>query len=129
MKHRFSIVLFCLLSSLYSGQGASLFHPIQSYLHRYRQSIEKNDLTVENGVIYLELNGRRTNHKSLLLLGFHSVGRQLQKSSFHFNQIQITIHYDMKETQQMSAVASMESVLDLSQGRMNPEQFFSKVRY
>ena len=129
MKLRFSIFIVFILSSLHSGEDLSLFHSIQSYLLRYRQFIDTNDLIVGDGVIYLELDGRRTNHKSLLLVGFHSVGRQLQNSSFHLRQVQVTIHYEMKETQQISATASMESVLALSQGRMNPDQFFNKVHY
>ena len=64
-------------------------------MKRYRQDIYENDLTVKNGVISLELDGRRTNHNSLLLLGFHSVGRQLQRYSGTFREVQIIIHYEM----------------------------------
>ena len=90
---------------------------------------KEKDVTVKNGVIYLELDGRRTNLNSLLLLGFYSVGRQLQRNSSPFREVQIIINYEMKATQQMVATASMESVMALSQGRINPEQFFNEVRY
>ena len=129
MKLNFAMFLLFFMSYLYSGQSETLFDSISSYLRRYRQYIEENDLTVKNGVIYLELDGRRTNLNSLLLLGFHSVGRQLQRNSSPFREVQIIIHYEMKDTQQIVATAKMESVMALSQGRINPEQFFNEVRY
>ena len=129
MKLKVAMFLLFFMSYLYPGQGETLFDSISSYLNRYRQEIAKKDLTVKNGVISLELDGRRTNHNSLLLLGFHSVGRQLQKYSGTFREVQIIIHYEMKDTQQMVATAKMESVMALSQGRINPEQFFNEVSY
>ena len=129
IKLIFTILFVFILPSLYAGQDESLSAEIQTYLSRYRQSIDKEDIMIENGVIFLELDGRRTNHKSLLLLGFHSVGRQLQKYSGTFREVQIIIHYEMKHTQHMAVTASNESVLGLSQGRINPDQFFNRVRY
>ena len=129
MKLQCSMLFLFFMSYLYSEQSETLFDPINSYLKRYRQYIEEKDVTVKNGVIYLELDGRRTNLNSLLLLGFHSVGRQLQRNSSSFREVQIIINYEMKNTQQMVATASMESVMALSQGRINPEQFFNEVRY
>ena len=129
MKLKVAMFIFFFISSLYPGQNETLFDSISSYLKRYRQNIEEKDLTVNNGVIYLELDGRRTNLNSLLLLGFHSVGRQLQRNSSSFREVQIIINYEMKNTQQMVATAKMESVMALSQGRINPEQFFNEVRY
>ena len=133
MKLKFSLYLIFFMSYLYSGQGEALFDPIHSYLKRYRQYIEEEDLTVKNGVIYLTLDGRRTNLNSLFLLGFHSVGRtvsrKLQKNSAPFRKVQIIIYYEMKNTQQVVITASIESVLRLSQGKINPDQFFDEVQY
>ena len=129
MKLKVAMFLFFFISYLHPGQNETLFDSISSYLKRYRQNIEEKDVTVKNGVIYLELDGRRTNLNSLLLLGFHSVGRQLQRNSSPFREVQIIINYEMKATQQMVAIASMESVMALSQGRINPEKFFDEVRY
>ena len=129
MKLKVAMLLLFFMSYLYPGQSETLFDSISSYLNRYRQFIEENDVKVNNGVIYLELDGRRTNLNSLLLLGFYSVGRQLQRNSTPFREVQIIINYEMKATQQMVATASMESVMALSQGRINPEQFFNEVRY
>ena len=129
VKLKVALFLLFFMSYLYPGQSETLFDSISSYLKRYRQYIEEKDVTVKNGVIYLELDGRRTNLNSLLLLGFYSVGRQLQRNSTPFREVQIIINYEMKATQQMVATASMESVMALSQGRINPEQFFNEVRY
>ena len=129
MKLKVTMFLLFFMSYLYPGQSETLFDSISSYLKRYRQYIEEEDVTVKNGVIYLELVGRRTNLNSLLLLGFYSVGRQLQRNSSPFREVQIIINYEMKDTQQMVATAKMEFVMALSQGRINPEQFFNEVRY
>ena len=129
IKLKVAMFLVFFISHLYPGQNETLFDSISSYLKRYRQNIEEKDVTVKNGVIYLESDGRRTNLNSLLLLGFHSVGRQLQRNSSSFREVQIIINYEMKNTQQMVATAKMESVIALSQGRINPEQFFNEVRY
>ena len=129
VKLKVALFLLFFMSYLYPGQSETLFDSISSYLKRYRQYIEEKDVTVKNGVIYLELDGRRTNLNSLLLLGFYSVGRQLQRNSTPFREVQIIINYEMKATRQMVATASMESVMALSQGRINPEQFFNEVRY
>jgi len=129
MKLKVAMFLLFFMSYLYPGQSETLFDSISSYLKRYRQYIEEKDVTVKNGVIYLELDGRRTNLNSLLLLGFHSVGRQLQSNSSPFREVQIIIHYEMKHTQHIAVTASNESVLGLSQGRINPDQFFNRVRY
>ena len=129
MKLKVAMFLFFFISYLYPRQNETLFDSISSYLKRYRQYIEEKDVTVKNGVIYLELDGRRTNLNSLLLLGFHSVGRQLQRNSSPFREVQIIINYEMKNTQQMVATAKMESVMALSQGRINPDQFFNEVSY
>ena len=129
MKLKVALFLLFFMSYLYPGQSETMFDSISSYLKRYRQYIEEKDVTVKNGVIYLELDGRRTNLNSLLLLGFHSVGRQLRRSGSSFREVQIIINYEMKNTQQMVATAKMESVIALSQGRINPEQFFNEVRY
>ena len=129
MKLKVAMFLCFFISYLYPGQNETLFDSISSYLKRYRQNIEEKDVTVKNGVIYLELDGRRTNLNSLLLLGFHSVGRQLQRNSSTVREVQIIINYEMKNTQQMVATAKMESVMALSQGRINPDQFFNEVSY
>ena len=129
MKMKFMLFLLIILSILFSTENKTLFDPINSYLKRYRHTIEKKDFNIKNGVIYLELYGRRTNQKSLFLLGFFSIGRQLQKGRSNLREVQIIIHYEMKNTQQMVAKASIESVLALSQGRISQEKFFNEIEY
>ena len=133
MKLQCAMLFLFFMSYLYSEQSETLFDPINSYLKRYRQDIEEKDITVKNGVIYLELDGRRTNLNSLFLLGFYSVGRtvgrQLQEQSFPLREVQIIIYYEMKDAQQIAVTASIESVLALSQGRINSDQFFNEIHY
>ena len=126
---QFIIFVVLFTSCLYSKEVETLFDPIYSYLKMYRQHIEKEDLTFNNGVINLVLDGRRTNHKSLLLLGFHALGKQLQKHTFPIRDVQIIIYYEMKNTREMVYISSVKSVLALAQGQKDPNQFFNELRY
>ena len=129
MKIKFTLFILFIFSILLPIEIESIFNPIRSSLQRYRYTIEEKDFDIENGIIYLELNGRRTNQNSLFLLGFYSIGREMQKRNFNFREVQIIIHYEMKNTQQIIAKASRESVLTLSQGRLSQEQFFNEIEY
>ena len=126
---RLGVLIFILLAGLSADKRDPLFESIEAYLSKYRQSIESDALTVQNGILHLAINGRRTNIKSQLLLGFYSVGRVLQKSSTPFREVHIVIFYDLKEKQNVLAKASAEKVLDLSQGRISSEQFFTIIGY
>ena len=126
---RLGIIIFFLLTVLNAGNRDPLYESIESYLSKYRQSIDSDDLTMQNGILHLAINGRRTNIKSQLLLGFYAVGRALQKSSTPFREVHIVIFYDLKEKQNVLAKASAEKVLDLSQGRISSEQFFTIIGY
>ena len=121
------LIIFC--AALCAGQEDPLFEAIESYLSKYRQSIVEEDVTIQSGIIRLELDGRRTNLKSQLLLGFFSVGRAIQKSSYPFREVQIIIYYEIKEFQQLAVTAGVEKVLNLAQGRLGSEQFFNEIGY
>ena len=126
---RLIVIILILLTGLSADKRDPLYESIESYLSKYRQSIQTDDFTLQNGIIRLKMNGRRTNIKSQLLLGFYSIGRVMQKSSTPFREVHIVIYYDLKEKQRVLAKASAEKVLDLSQGRLSSEQFFSIIEY
>ena len=123
------IIIFILLAGLNAGNKDPLYKSLETYLAKYRQSLARDDVTMQNGIFRLEMNGRRTNIKSQLLIGFYSVGRVLQKSSTPFREVQIVIYYDLKERQEVLAKAPAEKVMDLSQGRLSSEQFFVVIGY
>ena len=125
---RFGVIIFILLAGI-NARVDPLYKSIETYLVKYRQSIESNDLTMQNEIIHLEMNGRRTNVKSQLLLGFYAIGRALLNSSTPFREVQIIIFYDLKEKKKVIAKAPIEKVLDLSQGRISSEQFFAVIGY
>ena len=123
------IIIFILLAGLNAGHEAPLYKSLETYLAKYRQSLTSDDVTMQNGIFRLEMNGRRTNIKSQLLIGFYSIGRVLQKSSTPLREVQIVIYYDLKERQEVLAKAPAEKVMDLSQGRLSSEQFFVVIGY
>ena len=127
MKYKFNIIsLFFLVTFLFGGNNI-LFDSINGHLKQYKQNISNNDLSIEQGILQLRLKGRRTNHKSLSLLGFYSIGKQLQKHSIHIKKIKINIQYEMKETQQVTFTASKELVMNLAKGSINPKQFMNRI--
>ena len=123
------IILLIFWSVLIAGREDPLHESIAAYLSKYRQEISDEDVTIQSGIIRLELDGRRTNLKSQLLLGFYSVGRAIQKSSYPFREVQIIIYYEIKESQQLVVTASIDKVLELTQGRLGSEQFFNEIGY
>ena len=129
IKLRLGTILLIFWTILIAGKGDLLHESIESYLSKYRQEISDEDLTIQGGIIRLELDGRRTNLKSQLLLGFFSVGRAIQKSSYPFREVQIIIYYEIKESQQLAVTAGVEKVLELTQGRLGSAQFFNEIGY
>ena len=129
IKLRLGTILFISWSVLIAGKGDPLHESIAAYLSKYRQNISDEDVTIQSGIIRLELDGRRTNLKSQLLLGFFSVGRAIQKSSYPFREVQIIIYYKIKESQQLAVTVGVEKVLKLAQGRIGSEQFFNEIGY
>ena len=129
IKLRLGTILLIFWTILIAGKGDLLHESIESYLSKYRQEISDEDVTIQGGIIRLKLDGRRTNLKSQLLLGFFSVGRAIQKTSYPFREVQIIIYYEIKESQQLVVTASIDKVLELTQGRLGSEQFFNEIGY
>ena len=123
------IIIFILLAGLSADNEDPLYKSLETHLAKYRQSLSSEDVTLQNGIFRLEMNGRRTNIKSQLLIGFYSIGRVLQKSSTPFREVQIVIYYDLKERQEVLVKAPAEKVMDLSRGRLSSEQFFVIIGY
>ena len=127
IRFRFAVILFIFLSAIFGRTGDLIFHSIESQLSKYRYSINKRDISVINGIIRLEITARRTNIKSQQLLGFLSVGRAMQSSSYPFREVHIIIHYEIRGVQEILITAPVELVIQLSQGKLSPKQFFDKI--
>ena len=127
INFRFVVILFILLSTISARTGDLLFNAIESHLSKYRYSINERDVSIINGIIRLEITARRTNIKSQQLLGFYSVGSVLNKTSTPFREVQIIIHYELRGGQEVVMTAPIELILELSQGKLSPNQFFDKL--
>ena len=127
IRFRFAVIMFISLSPISGRTGDLIFHSIESQLSKYRYSINKRDISVINGIIRLEITARRTNIKSQQLMGFYSVGRALQRTSNPFREVHIIIHYEIRGVQEILITAPVELVIQLSQGKLSPKQFFDKI--
>ena len=128
IRFRFIVILLIVLSPILGRSGDLLFNSIQSQLSKYRYSINKEDVSVINGIIRVEITARRTNIKSQQLLGFYSVGSALNKSSNPFREVQIIINFELKGAQNIVMTAPVDLILELSQGRLSSNQFFNKLK-
>ena len=128
IRFRFVIILLIVLSAIFARSGDILFNSIESQLSKYRYSINKEDVSVINGIIRLEITARRTNIKSQQLLGFYSVGSALNKSSTPFREVQIIINFELKRAQNIVMTAPVDLILELSQGKLSSNQFFNKLK-
>ena len=108
---KFVTILFIICTGLFAGRGNILFNSIESYFSSYRQSIETGDVTVREGIISVKITARRTNIKSQQLLGFLSVGRAMQSSSYPFREVHIIIHYEIRGVQEILITAPVELVI------------------
>ena len=123
------MIIPVMLIILNAGNESPLYSFIQSNLNKYRQSIDSDDFSFQNGIIRFELDSRRTNIKSQLLLGFYSVGMGLQKIDVYCREIEIVIRYKMKVDSHVSFKSPVNKVMELSQGRLSPDQFFIQIGY
>ena len=127
IKFKFVVILFILLSAISAREGDLLFNAIESHLSKYRYSINERDVSILDGIIRLEITARRTNIKSQQLLGFYSVGSALNKTDTSFREVQIIIHYELRGGQKVVIRAPVKLILELSQGKLSPDQFFDKL--
>lgn len=127
IKFRFVVILFILLSAISAREGDLLFNAIESHLSKYRYSINERDVSIINGIIRVEITARRTNIKSQQLLGFYSVGSALNKTRTPMREVQIIIHYELRGGQEVTMTAPVKLILELSQGKLSPNQFFDKL--
>ena len=82
-----------------------------------------------NFLVYLLDKQLRDHYMTLLLLGFYSVGKSLARSNVVISNVNVTISYEMKDQVYERSTASIESVLALSAGRINPKQFINELIY
>ena len=125
---RFGVILL-IFTNLNAGERDPLYKSIDIYLAKYRQSIASDGFSLQNGIIRLEMNGRRTNIQSQLLLGFYSIGRALQRTNIRCQEVQVVIHYELKVGREVVAKAPIEEVLELTHGKLSAEQFFAIIWY
>ena len=120
-------IIFIICTGLFAGRGDILFNSIESYFSSYRQSIETGDVKIREGIISVKIAARRTNIKSQQLLGFLSVGRAMQSSSYPFREVHIIIHYEIRGGQKILMISPVDLALKLSQGKLSSDQFFDII--
>ena len=123
------IIILLLMTSLNGGNDLSIFRSVESNLSKYRQKIDRDEFSFENGTIYLALNGRRTNIKSQLLLGFYTIGKVLNKVEIDCREVEVEVYFNIRGGDQVIARVSADKVLELSQGRLRSDQFFMLIGF
>ena len=124
----FLILLFLNINLIFSSQNI-IYNLVNNNLNKYGQYIENEEITFDNGIIRLVLDGRRTNIKSQLLLGYYSIGLAIQSIEIFCNTVEVVINYEMKNETQVISRAAPQKVIQLSMRQISPEKFFLYVSY
>ena len=95
----------------------------------FGKGVQKVDLHYANGVMHLEIDGRRTNINSQMLIGYYAIGLAISRMNINCTEIEIIISYTIKEKFQIVSRADINLVEKLTKGRISSEQFLSQINY
>ena len=124
-----TIVILAASSVLVCQDDDLIFENVNQHLTKYRQTISPGDLEIKNGVLRLQLAGRRTNYNSLMLLGFFAIGRTISTMDIQLYRIEVVIQVNIRDGRRVSAWAAPGEVVDLARGRINSEHFFQQIGF
>ena len=124
-----TIIILAASSVLVCQDDGVIFENVHQHLAKYRQTISPSDLEFQNGVLRLQLAGRRTNYKSLMLLGFFAIGRTISTMDIQLYRIEVVILVEIRDGRRVSARAEPGEVVDLARGRINSEHFFQQIGF
>lgn len=131
------IVLFMLLSGVVYAQAHGLYsfmYNIQRICKAYQIDVKMDDIKVEqdyenNIVAVLELDARRTNYDSVMMIGFYSVGRALEitANSPNIDKVSVEITVADRRSNVIISTVNVEDLIALEEGILNPLEFRKRI--
>ena len=88
----------------------------------HRMEIKKRNIKVEDDVVIIEVNCRRTNIQSTLIKSYWLCGYAMDKNNLFYPEIRVILNIQKKEMETLVTIAKGKDVIKLGQ-RKSPEYF------
>ena len=94
--------------------------------HSHRMELTKRNIKVEDDVVIIEVNCRRTNIQSTLIKSYWLCGYAMDKNNLFYPEIRVILNIQKKEIETLVTVANGKDVIKLGQEKLTGSSSFSK---
>ena len=92
----------------------------------HRMELTKRNIKVEDDVVIIEVNCRRTNIQSTLIKSYWLCGYAMDKNNLFYPEIRVILNIQKKEIETLVTVANGKDVIKLGQEKLTGSSSFSK---
>ena len=92
----------------------------------HRMELTKRNIKVEDDVVIIEVNCRRTNIQSTLIKSYWLCGYAMDKNNLFYPEIRVILNIQKKEIETLVTVANGKDVIKLGQEKSTGSSSFSK---
>ena len=118
------------LAELFQENRSTKQSQVQDALIRagssHRMEITKRNIKVEDDVVIIEVNCRRTNIQSTLFKSYWLCGYVMDKNNLFYPEIRVILKIQKKEIETLVTVANGKDVIKLGQEKLTGSSSFSK---
>ena len=93
--------------------------------HSHRMELTKRNIKVEDDVVIIEVNCRRTNIQSTLIKSYWLCGYAMDKNNLFYSKIQVILNIQKKQVETLVTIAKGKDVIKLSQLKSSEYSSFS----
>ena len=94
--------------------------------HSHRIELTKRNIKVEDDVVIIEVNCRRTNIQSTLIKSYWLCGYAMDKNNLFYPEIRVILNIQKKEIETLVTIAKGKDVIKLGQQKSSENSSFSK---
>ncbi len=118
------------LSELFQENRSTKKSQVQDALiregHSHRLDLAERNIKVEDDVVIIEVNCRRTNIQSTLIKSYWLCGYAMDKNNLFYPEIRVILNIQKKEIETMVTIATGKDVIKLGQQKSTGSSSFSK---
>ena len=118
------------LSELFQENRSTKKSQVQDALiregHSHRLDLAERNIKVEDDVVIIEVNCRRTNIQSTLIKSYWLCGYAMDKNNLFYPEIRVILNIQKKEIETLVTVANGKDVIKLGQEKSTGSSSFSK---
>ena len=94
--------------------------------HSHRIYLAERNIKVEDDVVIIEVNCRRTNIQSTLIKSYWLCGYAMDKNNLFYPEIRVILNIQKKEIETLVTIATGKDVIKLGQEKLTGSSSFSK---